>query len=107
MQKFAGIHAFPFSARPGTLAFDMKEKVAERIACDRVELLNHIAKINYDEYLKLCQNDEVFAIVEVGSNNKLFVTTENYLHLPLITKKKHNAGDEVKVRIQKEEAHFV
>ncbi|HCO48896.1 MAG TPA: tRNA (N(6)-L-threonylcarbamoyladenosine(37)-C(2))-methylthiotransferase MtaB, partial [Spirochaetaceae bacterium] len=29
---FAWIHAFPFSARPGTKAFDMRPKVPERVA---------------------------------------------------------------------------
>ena len=105
--KFAGIHAFPFSARPGTLAFNMKEKIAERIACERVECLNQIAKENYDEYLKLCQYDEVFAIVELNSNNKVFVTTENYLHLPLVSELKHRAGDEVMVCIEKDRAILV
>ncbi len=105
--KFTGIHAFPFSCRPGTLAFNMKEKIAERIACERVELLNQIAKINYDEYLELCQHEKMLAIVELNSSNKLFVTTENYLHLPLITTKKHSAGDEVKVRIEKDEAVLI
>ncbi|MGP1415545.1 MAG: tRNA (N(6)-L-threonylcarbamoyladenosine(37)-C(2))-methylthiotransferase MtaB [Treponema sp.] len=105
--QFTGIHAFPFSARPGTQAFNMEEKIAERIACQRVELLNQIAKVNYDEYLKLCQNDEVFAIVEIDSSNKLYVTTENYLHLPLISTQNHHAGDEVKVKIQNNEAYFL
>ncbi|MGP1437925.1 MAG: tRNA (N(6)-L-threonylcarbamoyladenosine(37)-C(2))-methylthiotransferase MtaB [Treponema sp.] len=105
--KFTGIHAFPFSPRPGTLAFDMKEKVSERIACERVECLNNIAKINYDEYLRMCQNDEVFAVVEFNSSFKLFVTTENYLHLPLVSEKKHQAGDEVKVCIKEEKAILV
>jgi len=105
--KFAGIHAFPFSPRPGTLSFNMKEKIAERIACDRVEELEKIAKINYNEYLKLCQHDKLLAIVEVNSNNKLFVTTENYLHLPLITEKKHKAGDEVLVCLEEDKAILV
>ena len=105
--KFTGIHAFPFSARPGTLAFNMKEKVAERIANERVNILNQIAIENYNDYLKLCQHDKVFAIVEVSSNNRLFVTTENYLHLPLVSTLKHTAGDEVKVQIEKDEAILV
>lgn len=105
--KIVGIHAFPFSARPGTLSFDMKEKIPERIACERVNRLNQVAKTNYDEYLKLCQHNKVLAIVELASDNKLFVTTENYLHLPLITKKKHSAGDEVEVCIEKDEAVLV
>ena len=105
--KFTGIHAFPFSARPGTLAFSMKEKIAERIACKRVDCLNEIAKINYDEYIKLCQYDEVFAIVEFTSDNKLFVTTENYLHLPLVSSLKHFAGDEVRVLLEKDRAILI
>ena len=105
--KFTGIHAFPFSARPGTLAFNMKERIAERIACERVDFLNQIAKVNYDEYLNFCLHDEVLAIVELTSNNELFVTTENYLHLPLMTKLKHSAGDEVRVSLEKDKAILI
>lgn len=105
--KFAGIHAFPFSPRPGTLSFSMKEKIPERIACNRVEELEKIAKANYEEYLKLCQHNKVLAIVEINSNNKLFVTTENYLQLPLITTKKHKAGDEVLVCLEEDGAILV
>lgn len=97
--KFTGIHAFPFSARPGTKAFDMKPKISERLACQRVEVLNLIAKQNYREYLSLCEGDKVFAIVETSSDSSLFVTTENYLHLPFVANKEHKPSDAVFVAI--------
>lgn len=97
--SFTGIHAFPFSPRPGTMAFSMKQKVSERTACERVEILNEIAKVNYVAYLKSCEGDKVFAVVEVSHDNKLFVTTENYLHLPFLSNKKHIGGDGVMVHI--------
>ena len=41
---FAWIHAFPFSARPGTKAWDMRPKVPERVAGERVAALSAIAR---------------------------------------------------------------
>ncbi|MGB4571388.1 MAG: tRNA (N(6)-L-threonylcarbamoyladenosine(37)-C(2))-methylthiotransferase MtaB [Rectinemataceae bacterium] len=40
---FAWIHAFPFSARPGTKAWDMRPCVPERIAGERVAILGALA----------------------------------------------------------------
>ncbi len=97
--EFAGIHAFPFSPRPGTKAFDMKGKVSERIACQRVALLTELAKTNYEKYLSKCEGKRFFAVVESKNSGKYFVMTENYLHLPLKTEKQHRAGDGINVKI--------
>lgn len=40
---FAWMHVFPFSARPGTRAFDMKPKVPERVAGERAAVLAALA----------------------------------------------------------------
>ncbi len=91
--KFAGIHAFPFSPRPGTLGARMKGKVSERMAGERVNVLNNIAKKNYEEYLASFEGVRLFAVVE-EAGGVFSVTTENYLQLPLKAHKLNiKAGD--------------
>jgi threonylcarbamoyladenosine tRNA methylthiotransferase MtaB len=41
---FAWIHAFPFSARPGTKAYGMAQRVPERVAGERVDVLGALAR---------------------------------------------------------------
>jgi len=104
--KVAGLHAFPFSPRPGTLAFLMKEKVSERITKERINVLNTIAKKNYEEYLESFEGTILFGVAEI-SNGSFFVTTENYLQLPLKTRNEHKAGDGLFVRILGKKAEEV
>jgi len=98
--KFVGIHAFPFSARPNTPAFFMKNRVSNLISSRRVASLNALAKKNYAQYLDSCNGKSFFAIVETPYNDSFFVTSENYLHLPLITKKPHKMTDAVFIKIK-------
>lgn len=98
--KFAGIHAFPFSPRPNTSAFFMKHKVSNLISTKRVARLNALAKKNYTQYLDSCNGKSFFAIIEAPYNASFFVTSENYLHLPLISKKPHKPADAVYIEIQ-------
>ena len=97
--NFAGIHAFPFSPRPGTLAFDMKQKVSEHISCQRVSRLTTLATKNYEEYLAKCNGKCFFAICESKNDDSEFVTSENYLHLPLKSQKKHIAGEAINIKL--------
>ncbi len=65
---FAWIHAFPFSARPGTKAFDMKPKVPERVAGERVARLTELAKEGKARYIDRWKGNIVDAILERSCN---------------------------------------
>ena len=81
---FAWIHAFPFSPRPGTAAYDLPGKPDERDARQRVESLTELARKGRREYLGRWEGREVEAIVETGKGlAKGFVPglSENYLKL--------------------------
>ena len=81
---FAWIHAFPFSRRPGTAAYDFPERVSEKASARRVELLTELAKKGRREYLSKWEGKEVEAVVEAGKKlPKGFVpgVSENYLKL--------------------------
>jgi threonylcarbamoyladenosine tRNA methylthiotransferase MtaB len=65
---FAWIHAFPFSARPGTKAFDMRPKVPERIAGERTARLSELARAGKTAYVKRWAGKTVGVILEKNGN---------------------------------------
>jgi threonylcarbamoyladenosine tRNA methylthiotransferase MtaB len=100
---FAWIHAFPFSARPGTAAFGMKPKVPERISGERVAALTNLAHSGREAYIGRWTGAEVRAVVEGscgeegGPANPRPATSENYLKLGISGEGVHGlrAGTEV------------
>lgn len=99
--NFAWIHAFPFSARPGTEAFDMKPKIAERVAGERVAALFELAKKNKTAYINSFSGKIVDAIAESARHGNLVLqkksplaetalaeasraVTENFLHCEFV-----------------------
>jgi len=83
---FAWIHAFPFSPRPGTAAFDFPGRVNDREAKSRVEALTSLAKKGRQEYLGRWKGREVEAVIEAGkirggSKQMINGVSENYLKL--------------------------
>ena len=80
---FAWIHAFPFSARPGTEAWIMRPKIPERVASERVAVLTDLAEKNHGAYTAYWIGRRLPAIVEESSagngTHSLQVLTANYL----------------------------
>ncbi|UZV49854.1 radical SAM protein, partial [Treponema pallidum] len=101
--RFAGIHVFPFSARPGTEAFAMDAKVPQRIAGERVAAMQQLAEKNYRAYLEYWNGRELCAVVEQSVAR---VLTENYLSLPIIERGgvAASAGSHVRIRVHNEGA---
>lgn len=96
---FAGIHAFPFSPRPGTEAFSMKPQVPERIAGERVAQLSSLAEKNLATYQDYWIGRTVFAIAESNSGGAgTSVLTENYLTLQ-IPQQGIPQGSQIQVKI--------
>jgi threonylcarbamoyladenosine tRNA methylthiotransferase MtaB len=77
---FAWIHAFPYSPRPGTGAFDFKNPVPGREAAARVERLLALGRRGRREYLGRWAGRTVEAVVEGGGGRAL---SANYLKLLL------------------------
>lgn len=96
---FSWIHAFPFSPRPGTEAFSMKNPVPERIAGERVAQLSVLAEKNRTEYRKYWTGRTLPAIVETetGENGTTVLTT-NYLSLT-IPERGLKRGSRVQIRV--------
>jgi threonylcarbamoyladenosine tRNA methylthiotransferase MtaB len=84
---FAWIHAFPFSPRPGTAAFDFPGKVSRKDVAQRTGLLTDLARKSRQEYLCRWEGREVEAVVEAGNTrSKAFVpaVSENYLKFRVV-----------------------
>lgn len=90
--SFAWIHAFPFSARPGTKAYTMKNPVEQRIAGLRVRRLTALAVENKKKYAHSWIGTSVRAVMENAQSktcgadvscDEYTAITENYLHIRL------------------------
>ncbi|MDR0643753.1 MAG: tRNA (N(6)-L-threonylcarbamoyladenosine(37)-C(2))-methylthiotransferase MtaB [Treponema sp.] len=84
---FAWIHAFSFSPRPGTEAFDLPDRVNDKEIVLRVSLLTDLARKGKRAYInrRLERSDEIEAVVERHRyplpKNCVAAVSENYLKL--------------------------
>lgn len=101
--NFSYVHAFPFSARPGTEAFAMKQKIPERIKKARVKTLASFAHAQKIAYIDSWGGKTVRAIAENAKpgEKEFRAMTENFLHCAVAssTQELPKAGSEVRVRI--------
>ena len=101
--RFTYIHAFPFSPRPGTEAYTMKNQIPQRIAGERVKWLSEFACKSKTEYAKSFEGKTLKAVVEKRETNIGKAVTENFLHIYIEENKqtlKDLAGKEVSVLIK-------
>jgi threonylcarbamoyladenosine tRNA methylthiotransferase MtaB len=101
--NFTWIHAFPFSARPGTEAFTMKPTVGAQTASKRVLLLTGMAKEQKEAFVQTMMGKNYKAIVEKRQTLPLRAVTENFIHTELIIPETFDPesikGKEVMVKI--------
>jgi threonylcarbamoyladenosine tRNA methylthiotransferase MtaB len=83
--RFAWIHAFPYSSRPGTAAFSFGDPVRDFDKTRRVEALGELALRGKRTYVQAWLGKELSAIVEKHkpglSQNQCKAVSENYLKL--------------------------
>jgi len=81
--RFAWIHAFPYSGRPGTAAFSFGDPVRDFDKTLRVEALTALALRGKQEYAKAWLGKELSAVVEKAScgANRCKAVSENCLKL--------------------------
>ncbi|MCR5606286.1 MAG: tRNA (N(6)-L-threonylcarbamoyladenosine(37)-C(2))-methylthiotransferase MtaB [Treponema sp.] len=107
--KFAWIHAFPFSPRPGTPAYTMTPKVPERIKDERVAWLTENARNNKIEYINSLKGKAATAIIENSRADRMLLkprqilhaVTDNFLHAEIElqnTGRIIKPGDEVNIQ---------
>ncbi len=111
--NFSWVHVFPFSARPGTEAFDMKPKIPQETSGKRAEKLTEWAKKNRIEYINSFIEKTVYGVLETVKKPVVFISndkksvyhalSENFLHCKIVSSKKLNdnikPGSSVKIKI--------
>ena len=109
---FAWVHVFPFSARPGTVAASMKNKVPQSVSGERASRLSAWASESKKNYIASYTGKTLRAVVETVKKPKLLsaaagateyhAVTENFLHCCISVPAGFKAplpGSEVTVRI--------
>jgi len=83
--RFAWIHAFPYSKRPGTAAFSFTDPVRDLDKTKRVQALGELALRGKREYAKAWLGKELSAVVEKHNSGpaqkQCRAVSENYLKL--------------------------
>ena len=106
--KFSWIHAFPFSPRPGTEAFSMKNAVRAGEVKNRIRELSNLALAQKKAYIESCIGKDFKAVVEKYRIGQLRAVTENFLHVQIqngarepapASKYENLGGQEVLLRI--------
>ena len=109
--SFSWIHAFPFSPRKGTPAYDMKNQIPERIKDERVKWLFENAIENKIKYIERFLNEELSAITENSRSLRLKnqsenikivnCVTENFIHVQIPFDQEIPNGKKINVKITK------
>lgn len=81
--EFSWIHAFPFSPRPGTEAFSMKNAVPSGEVKNRIRELSNLALAQKKAYIESCIGKDFKAVVEKYRIGQLRAVTENFLHVQI------------------------
>ena len=106
--EFSWIHAFPFSPRPGTEAFSMKNAVRASEVKNRIHELASLALAQKKAYIESCIGSGFKAVVEKYRIGQLRAVTENFLHVQIqngarepapASKYENLGGQEVLLRI--------
>lgn len=84
---FTWVHAFPFSPRPGTVAYSMKNKIPEQVSKNRVKMLTDFGKESKNRYISNLISKEIPAIVEKRRFPEIRVVTNNFIHVKITNTK--------------------
>ena len=78
---FAWIHGFPYSPRPGTGAYTLKNRAGERESARRLGCLLELSRSGREAYIRRWVGRTVDAVVEAKKFPFLGVLTDNYLRI--------------------------
>lgn len=109
--RFAWVHVFPFSMRPGTPAARMKPLIPQSVSAARAARLNAWAAESKMRYIQNCIGKTFNAVLESARNSPVFIqntgrkiyraVTENFLHCEIDADQlPFQAGDEIKLEIK-------
>lgn len=106
---FCFVHAFPFSARPGTEAFSMRPMVPNSVAGQRIARLEEYNAVSKSSYIREFSGQTLEAVLESVRRPRIFAdrivahaVTDNFLHCKLVLPKENalpSPGSLVNVKI--------
>ena len=97
---FHMLHVFPFSAREGTRAYDMKDQIDPQTKQARVKVLLNLSNQLWEEYTDRFIGKEVEVLVEKVKDGYAIGHTGNYIELKF-PQNNVKIGQKVKINIQK------
>ena len=104
---FNWIHAFPFSERKGTKAFELKPKIPQSVRQERAKILTDFAIKNKIKYINGFKNQIMNAVLETVKPSlihngfiKYHAVTENFIHCEIVSDKNYPACKTVKIKIK-------
>lgn len=101
-QPFSKIHVFPFSARKGTLAAEMKNQIDSQTKKNRVAKVLEIAKAKEKIFAEKLIGQTVEIIAETEENNFIDGLTKNYVRLKIPASPEIKLGEIIKVKVTAE-----
>ena len=100
-QPFSKIHVFPFSAREGTLAAEMKNQIDSQTKKMRVAKVLELAHAKEKIFAEKLVGRTVEIIAETEENGIVDGLTKNYVRVQLPADKNIQLGEVIKVKIEK------
>ena len=97
---FHMLHVFPFSAREGTRANEMKNQISPQIKQARVKVLLDLSNKLWEEYTDRFINEEVEVLIEKIKDNYCIGHTGNYIEVKF-PQNNEKIGQKVKIKLQK------
>lgn len=80
------IHIFPFSSRPGTLAYNYENQVSSQEKKQRVSELQNINKMKRIDYYEKQVGKVLNVIIEKKKSEKFYIgTSENFIKIPVLS----------------------
>lgn len=82
---FLKVHVFPFSARPGTLAYNMKNQIPPNVKKERLKLIESASDTSRKKFFNTQKGKIQEVLVEKHVNNYLYGYSKNYLPVKIFS----------------------
>ena len=99
-QPFSKIHVFPFSAREGTVAAEMKNQIDPQTKKFRAKKVLELAKIKEKKFAENLIGKTVEIISETEENGMVDGLTKNYVRVLVPAEKNIRLGEIIKVQVE-------
>jgi threonylcarbamoyladenosine tRNA methylthiotransferase MtaB len=99
---FSYLHVFPYSRRPGTVAYNMPYHVPAPVKKERSRRMAEIGSLKRVNFIRRNMDSEQFIIVESFKDGTIVGTTSNYIKVIIDSSKEIMPGKLMKVKITRQ-----